>query len=111
MFWRGFVSDLPGLNEAVLRVSCKGAHEEQPQDITAKLLEWPQMLIRHEHKYGHELKPGWNEIIADFFFPAGLMGTDYYKFTVELTLPDGRVLSCFEAIIHIDHDPHGCVIS
>ena len=97
---RGTLPKVPDVDSASLKLRVNKDNEQQ-SDYVDKLSNWPQIIFRHNHQYGHELKPGTNEIIADYIFLSPVIRTGNYTFTAEATLPDGRVLFCFEASMYL----------
>lgn len=74
---RGFLPNLPNVDNASLKLSGKKDDEEQ-RDYVDKLSNWPQIIFRHKHQYSHELKPGMNEIIADYILISTFIETGNY---------------------------------
>lgn len=99
----GRLPNVTGLNETSLKLSGQ-KDDEEPRVFVNKFSDWPQIIIRTDHEwvYGHELKPGWNKIIADYMLLSMFVETGNWTFTAEATLPDGRVLFCFEASMYLE---------
>jgi hypothetical protein len=91
---------VPNLNNTSLRISIQKGDEET-RDYEEKLVKWHQIIIRHNSQYGHELKPGQVEILADYVIFGWFVETDNYTFTAEAKLPDGRVLFCFQSSVFL----------
>lgn len=102
MYINGRLPNVTGLNETSLKISGQ-KDDEEPRVFVRKFSNWPQIIIRTDKRvYGHELKPGWNEIIADYVLLPMFIKTGNWTFTAEATLPDGRVLFCFEASTYLE---------
>ncbi|EOD51762.1 hypothetical protein UCRNP2_1454 [Neofusicoccum parvum UCRNP2] len=100
-FLKGWAPDAPNLNDSVLKLTTTKDGGE-PYVLEEKLVSYPQIILRHNGKYGHELKPGRNELIADYVILGMFLETGNYTFTAEAKLPDGRVLFCFESSVFLE---------
>ena len=84
---------MPNLDDTSLRISAR-KDDDETRHVEAKLVEWPNIIMRHDGRYSHELKPGRIDFLADYYLWL-FVKTGNYTFTMEAKLPDGRVLFCF----------------
>ena len=95
--------NVPGLDDARLRVSGKLEGTDRYGSAEKKLSDFPHIVVRIDrHKYGGPLKPGRVELIGDYFFARQFVQTGNYTFRAESWLPDGRILFCFEASLVLE---------
>jgi len=79
--------------------------DDKPSEYVGEISHWSQIILRQKGLYSHELQPGMNEILADYFFLKFLIDAGWYTFTGELTLPDGRLLFCIETTMYLAGRP------
>ncbi|KAN0072775.1 hypothetical protein V8E54_008889 [Elaphomyces granulatus] len=92
----GYVPDVPNLNDTSLRISSQ-KDDGETRHIEEKLVKCPNIIMRRDGRYSHELKPGRIDFLADFVIFGMFVETGNYTFTMEAKLPDGRVLFCFQS--------------
>ena len=95
-YLRGIAPEVADLNETSLKISVQ-KDDEETRHYEDKLTKWPHMILRYDHEYGHELKPGSMELLADYIILGVFLEDGSYTFTAESKLPDGRTLFCFES--------------
>lgn len=100
-FLQGWAPDVPNLNDSVMRLTAKKGDDE-PFVLEEKLVNYPQIVLRQKGEYTRELKPGRNELVADYVILGMFLETGDYSFTAEARLPDGRVLFCFESSLFLE---------
>jgi hypothetical protein len=88
---------VPNLDDTSLRISAQ-KDDDETRHVEAKLVEWPNIIMRRDGRYRHELKPGRMDFLADYAIFGLFVKTGNYTFTMEAKLPDhGRVLFCFQS--------------
>lgn len=95
-YLRGIAPDVADLNETSLEISVEKDRRET-RHYEDKLTKWPQIVLRYDREYGHELKPGNVELLADYVILGLFLEDGNYTFTAEAKLPDGRTLFCFQS--------------
>lgn len=99
----GWAPDVPGLDDARLKfiATLNGTDSLVAEH---KLSDFPNIVVRKDHKYGGPLKPGRVELIGDGFIPGMFVKTGNYTFRAESWLPDRRLLFCFKASLFLKGD-------
>ncbi|MCJ1373602.1 hypothetical protein MMC20_004830 [Loxospora ochrophaea] len=106
----GEAPDDERLHEAQLKLTVirDFVANDNPWIIDIPFAKTPHVIVRktekQDERYQKELQAGRIEIIADGWFPKTFIQTGNWTFLVELTLPDGRVLSCFKATVYLEGD-------